>query len=150
MTAPFRPARPWSASDLRLAGALAAVSVGLPVWAWVAASGSADVTEQVGALAASVVGAIASVVAAAAWVLAGRSAVSARRLDVLGRVQSELPLGPATSESVPADARTLVGIQGSERYHLEDCLLVRGKRAERFASPAQAALARQPCEMCRP
>lgn len=150
MTAPFRPARPWSVSDLRLAGALAAVAVGLTVWAWAAASGSADVNEQVGALAASVVGAVSFVVAAATWVLAGRNAVSALRLDVLGRIQTELPLVAATAEAVPADARTLVGIPGSPRYHRDDCLLVRGKRAERFASPAQAAVARRPCEMCRP
>jgi hypothetical protein len=139
---------PWSLADVRTTTLTIAAAVVLLIWSWFQAAGTATMKTQVGWLAVAVFAAVFAGAGACNWVWTGRRAVRVRRLAVLDALGSEV-LGPEVSTAVVVDGDPTsvpVGIEGSDRFHRDDCLLVRGKPVQHLASVS----GRRACEMCRP
>jgi hypothetical protein len=135
---------PWGLSDARTSFFTTAGGLGAVLLAWWGASGTGQLDRQTGWTVAGIVGIIVLGMGNAFWLLAGRRAVGARRarvLDMLESLGAGRPVGAAPSAA-------FVAVAGSNRYHVESCLLVRGKAVRAVRPSARGR--RRPCEMCRP
>lgn len=137
---------PWSLSDVRTTGLTIAVGIVLLGWSWFQASGTANLSTEVGWLAVAVFATVFAAAGSCSWVWSGRRAVRVRRSALITELSTDV-LGPVPEVAVDTDPTSIpVVVPGTNRYHRDDCLLVRGKRVERLA----VASGHRPCEMCRP
>jgi hypothetical protein len=139
--------RPWSVDHLlrvlggNTIGALV-IAIG---WFEAATAGSADVPRRLTWLGVSMTGLAIAGLSNAVWTMRGRRVVAIARTaalhDVDALVRGESPTLTAIRGPAP------VVVEGSNRYHRPDCLLVRGKPTR----PAgKVRTATTPCEVCRP
>lgn len=142
MTAPDAHV-PWVLSDARTSFLTTLGGVGAILLAWWGASGTGQLHRQTAWIVVGIVGIIVLGIGNAFWLLAGRRAVGTRQARVLGMLESLETGQPAVS--TPGAA--FVSIARSDLYHVDSCLLVRGKRVQ-TVKPSSGR--RRPCEMCRP
>jgi hypothetical protein len=139
----------WTLADVRTTGLTFAVGLVLLGWSWFQAAGTATMSTQVGWLAVAVFATVVATAGACNWIWSGRRAVRVRRDDVIDALGAEFSgaAGSAAGIEVDSDPTSVpVGVEGTDRFHRDDCLLVRGKPVQRLAS----VTGRRACEMCRP
>lgn len=142
-----RGSLPWSFAEVRTASVTVAIGAVLLAWSWWQASGTANMNSEVGWLAVAVFATVVASAGAFNWFWAGRRAVSMRRTKVIDTVAADLLAGSTTTIELDTDPTSIpVGLAGSDRYHRDDCLLVRDKPVQQLALTE----GRQACEMCRP
>jgi hypothetical protein len=141
------PSLPWSLSDARTMSLTTAIGAVLLAWSWWQASGTARMSSQVGWLTVAVFAAVVMTAGAFSWIWAGRRAVRVRRVLFVDTLSTDLLGDVGAAIEVDSDPTSVpVGIAGSDRYHRDDCLLVRGKAVQALAGTD----GRLACEMCRP
>jgi hypothetical protein len=133
---------PWGLADARTSFFTTVGGLGAVLVAWWGASGTGQLDRQTGWTVLGIAGIIVLGVGNAFWLLAGRRAVGTRRARLLDVLESLDAGRPAA-----APGATLVAVAGSKRYHVDSCILVRGKpvRTVKPSAPGR----RRPCEMCQ-
>jgi hypothetical protein len=145
------PTVPWSLpSDARTTLLTTTVGVGLLVFAWWESSGTGNLDHQTTWVALGVLAVFLIGMGTLFWVLSGLRALRLRCEELMNRIENaELVAVPRTTgRSVTASP--FVAIEGSGRYHQEDCLLIQGKEVHPVPSGARTLDGLQPCEMCEP
>jgi hypothetical protein len=127
---------------------------------WLGTSGTSRLSVQFNWTSLAVLGFLLASIGNGSWLLSGRRAVGARLAELTAELHEELAddsadgLLPDVSASVPAQARhsgdSLVAVPGTERYHSEACVLVRGKDAVARDLDKHVAEGLRPCELCQP
>ena len=136
-----------------LVGAVVAIAVlcgGIAVAvAWVGASASVDVEEQVPWGMVGVAGTGLICLTSALWLAAARLAVVRRRLRVTRLLASRVPQpAPVLVEGSRADV--VVAAPAMTHFHRDGCRLVTGKDVRRATREVHERDGRTPCGVCRP
>lgn len=154
---------PWTPADLTRLLACNALGLFVLLTGWLGASGTGRLSHQLNWTSLAVLGLLLALAGHGAWLLAGRRAVGTRlgallreddrtREAMAGAADDQVPLEivSLTAWSDPEDAKGLVAVPGARRYHLIDCVLVRGKQVATESLAGHEQAGRWPCELCEP
>jgi hypothetical protein len=125
----------------------ATAGIALLAWSWWQSSGTGKLDRQttwtaVGVLAVSLI-AFGNFL----WVSSGRRAVRLRRDQLAAAIEQAEFVALPGSSGASTTVSSYVAVAGSNRYHRDTCLLVRGKQAQRLRT-GRTMNGLRPCEMC--